>query len=79
MTSVHDYSMRKILARGCFDPRSVEDNFYEANALPSELAGPGLEGHLINPFLWYCSVETGLFILERQPWADASSVLNGVI
>ena len=33
---------KKILARGCFDPRSVEDNLYEANALPSELADPAI-------------------------------------
>ena len=31
MTSVHDYSEQKILARGCFDPRYIEDNFYEAS------------------------------------------------
>ena len=32
---------KKIQVNSCFNPQSVKSNFYEANALPSVLAGPG--------------------------------------
>ena len=33
---------KKLWWESCFNPQSVEANFYEANALPSELSGPGV-------------------------------------
>ena len=41
--------LKKTWHTAWFEPWSLEENFYEASALPSELAGPGLcLGYTIN-------------------------------
>ena len=61
----HNYvACKKILTSICFDPRFIEANFYEANALPSALAGLG----------WYNIFSCILFIITFDAFPFRSKI-----